>query len=377
MTATLHAGLGRAAGRVVVSACAPGRICLAGESLDWMTGGPSVVAAVPLHTEVTVFRDDHGGPVVVRSAHADPVSRRLDAAELSTYAGGGLDYMQATAYVISRSRGRRWLDGTTIAATSQVPIGAGLSSSAALTVATAAGLLSMAPSGITAGRTAGSTAGTAVGEVPSAMSVARAAYDAEAGQLGTGAGWMDFLACAYGGVCRVDAGDPPTVTRLADTLDTPLILIDTLTRRSTSAALVAMRDRYRAGKRERHHAGDPDMRSYVRSATAIVEQMTATVADLTPDPAQVGELLTQGHTILRDLVRCSTDLINECLTRCLTAGAYGGKLTGSGHGGCLFALAPLEAIGPVVAALRDLPVQIMVFTTGEPHGVMFGPARQP
>jgi galactokinase len=50
------------------------------------------------------------------------------------------------------------------------------------------------------------------------------------------------------------------------------------------------------------------------------------------------------------------------------------KLTGSGHGGCLFALAPLDAIGPVLAALRDLPVRVLVFTTGEPHGVVFPPS---
>jgi hypothetical protein len=35
---------------------------------------------------------------------------------------------------------------------------------------------------------------------------------------------------------------------------------------------------------------------------------------------------------------------------------------------------PLDAIGPVLDVLRDLPVRVTVFTTGEPHGVIFLPA---
>jgi galactokinase len=344
--ATVQTRPGRA-GRLAVSACAPGRVCLAGESLDWMTGGPSVVAAVPLHTQVSVTGGD-GGPVVLRSPDADPTCRAVSMRDLGVYAGDGLDYMQATANVVTGA----WpllMGGATIEARSTVPVGAGLSSSAALTVATAAALMRFA-----------------VGVIPAAASVAWAAYDAEAGQLATGAGWMDFLACTHGGVCRIDAGDPPRVTRLSGSLGAPLVLIDTVQRRATTEVLASKRDRYRAG--------EPAMRTYASSATAIVGDMTAVLSGPAPDPAQVGGLLNQGQALLQQLVRCSTPLIDECVIRCVRAGAYGAKLTGSGHGGCLFALASLDALGPVLAALRDLPVRVMVFTTGEPHGVVFSPA---
>jgi galactokinase len=332
-----------------VSACAPGRLCLAGESLDWMNGGPSVVAAVPLHTEVSVTRGDGGGPVVLRSPDTEPTSRAVFMSDLAAYAGDGLDYMQATAKVVTGC----WpllTGGATIEARSSVPVGAGLSSSAALTVATAAALMRFA-----------------VGVIPQAASVAWAAYDAEVGELGTGAGWMDFLACTHGGVCRIDAGEPPRVTRLCGSLGAPLVLVDTVQRRTTRAVLASKRDRYRSGEQA--------MRTYAASAPAIVAEMTAALSAAAPDPARVGGLLNQGQALLRELVRCSTDLIDECVTRCLAAGAYGAKLTGSGHGGCLFALAPLDAIGPVLAALRDLPVRVMVFTAGEPHGVVFPPSE--
>jgi hypothetical protein len=37
-------------------ASVPGRICLAGEAVDWMTGGASVTAAIPLYTRVSAWR---------------------------------------------------------------------------------------------------------------------------------------------------------------------------------------------------------------------------------------------------------------------------------------------------------------------------------
>jgi len=196
--------------------------------------------------------------------------------------------------------------------------------------------------------------------------VAEAAFDAEAGLLDTGAGWMDFLACTHGGVCRIDAGDPPTVTRLAPSLGAPLVLIDTVQRRTTRAVLASKRDRYRSGERA--------MRTYATSAAGIVADMTAALRPPVPDHAVVGALMNQAQHLLRNLVRCSTPLIDQCVRRCLARGAYGAKLTGSGHGGCLVALAPIEAIGGIHAALGDLPVRVMVFTTGEPHGVVFPPS---
>ena len=344
--AAVLAGYERA-GCATVSASAPGRLCLAGESLDWMTGGPSVVTAVPLHTTVTVQR--RAGPVVLRSPDVVPTSREVIMSELGLYAGDGLDLMQATAKVVTEA----WpllLGGATIEARSSVPVGAGLSSSAALTVATAAALMRFG-----------------VGSIPAAARVAGAAYDAEAGELHTGAGWMDFLACTHGGVCRVDADISPRVTRLPGTLGAPLVLIDTVTRRTTRAVLASKRDRFRGG--------DQAMRTYADSAAVVVDELTAVLSGPTPDPARVGPLLHEGQRLLRDLVKCSTDLIDECARRCEAAGAYGAKLSGSGHGGCLFALTPLDAIGAVLATLADLPVRVVVFTTSEPHGVVFPPSE--
>jgi galactokinase len=53
-----------------------------------------------------------------------------------------------------------------------------------------------------------------------------------------------------------------------------------------------------------------------------------------------GELLNEHHAILRDVLCISTPKIEKMLTAALDAGAYGGKINGSGGGGCMFVYAP-------------------------------------
>ncbi|MDI6104351.1 hypothetical protein QLQ12_37750 [Actinoplanes sp. NEAU-A12] len=314
-----------------------------------MTNGPSVVAAVPLYTTVTVTPDERNHfEVTLASPLSQPTERVVLTSALRDLAGDDLDMLQAAAAVVAE----RWavlLGGARLAAVSNIPMGAGVSSSAALTLAAAGALMRFADA-----------------TVPSAARVAKAAYQAESELVGTGAGWMDFLACAHGGVCRIEAGSPPRLVRLADTLGVPLVLIDTQQRRATATVL--------ASKRERWQAGDPAMRDYAASTTEIVSHLASALQQSEPDYRAVGTLMTDAHQQLRDLVRCSTPLIDECVARCLASGAYGAKLTGSGYGGCLVALAPIEQIGVIHAALADLPVRVMVFTTGEPHGLVFPPS---
>ena len=62
-----------------------------------------------------------------------------------------------------------------------------------------------------------------------------------------------------------------------------------------------------------------------------------------PDPAWIGTRLTEHHAVLRDVLQVSTPKIEAMLDASLDAGALGGKITGSGGGGCMFAYAPKNA----------------------------------
>ena len=59
-----------------------------------------------------------------------------------------------------------------------------------------------------------------------------------------------------------------------------------------------------------------------------------------PDPSLIGKHLLDQHEILRDILNVSTSKIDNMLDAALVAGALGGKITGSGGGGCMFAYAP-------------------------------------
>ena len=58
------------------------------------------------------------------------------------------------------------------------------------------------------------------------------------------------------------------------------------------------------------------------------------------DHKKFGQLLTQQHEVLRDYLQTSTPQIDKMMDAALDAGALGGKLYGSGGGGCMFAYAP-------------------------------------
>jgi len=62
-----------------------------------------------------------------------------------------------------------------------------------------------------------------------------------------------------------------------------------------------------------------------------------------PDPVWVGARLTEHHAVLRDVLQVSTPKIEAMLDASLDAGALGGKINGSGGGGCMFAYAPKNA----------------------------------
>ena len=71
------------------------------------------------------------------------------------------------------------------------------------------------------------------------------------------------------------------------------------------------------------------------------------------DHKYIGKLLNQEHHILRDILNVSTKKIELMLSASLAAGAYGGKINGSGGGGCMFAYSPKNSEA-VVRAIESV-----------------------
>jgi galactokinase len=121
------------------------------------------------------------------------------------------------------------------------------------------------------------------------------------------------------------------------------------------------------------------MLTYVREVTGLTAELGRVLSQGRPDYRQAGNLVTTAHDLLRDLVACSSPLLDACIMRVIRAGAYGAKLTGSGHGGCLFALAPDDAVSSVLASVADLPVHAVALPRSDPAGLTCRPdaSREP
>lgn len=312
-----------------VIASSPGRVCFAGESLDWMIAGPSIVGAIDLRTTAKVITRDVPD-ILIRSTEPFYIEKRIPLDQIGKYDDHPLDYIQAAIKVLA-DYGipiRPFL----IETMTFLPTKAGVSSSAAITIASIAAISQIFDRDMTA------------------VEVSSYAFKVEDQELRTGAGQMDFFACGLGGLQYLNCSTQPPYIERYPSPNTSLILVDTLEQHSTK--------KFVSSKRERFQDGEPLIMSYVQEAPKIVEKMRLLLASFEENTEEIGELITLYHNYLRDFVQCSTDLLDAAVKICLKNGAYGAKLTGSGMGGCMFALSPNDKTDQIVTALSDLPVKI-------------------
>ncbi len=74
-------------------------------------------------------------------------------------------------------------------------------------------------------------------------------------------------------------------------------------------------------------------RDITREALALLRQPVL-------DDRELGRLLNDCQTVLRENLKISTPKIDRMLDAAMNAGAFGGKINGSGGGGCMFVYAP-------------------------------------
>ncbi len=87
-------------------------------------------------------------------------------------------------------------------------------------------------------------------------------------------------------------------------------------------------------------------------------------------PIYFGELLNQQHRILRDDLNVSTKKIESMLSASKQAGAFGGKINGSGGGGCMFAYAP-DNPNKVASAIESVGGKAYIIGKDEGTKILF------
>jgi galactokinase len=102
--------------------------------------------------------------------------------------------------------------------------------------------------------------------------------------------------------------------------------------------------------------GTPEGEVLLRRARHIVTE-DARVLDVVSalrgdaDPRAIGPVLTAGHASLRDDFEISVPLLDAIVESALEAGAHGARMVGGGFGGSAIALVEAEAVDAVTAAV--------------------------
>jgi galactokinase len=99
---------------------------------------------------------------------------------------------------------------------------------------------------------------------------------------------------------------------------------------------------------------DEVIRKRVRHVVTEDQRVLDTVATLKSGRIrEIGPLLTASHASMRDDFEITVAQVDVAVEAALTAGAYGARMTGGGFGGCVISLVDADRTGAVAAAVAD------------------------
>jgi galactokinase len=325
---------------------APGRVNLIGEHTDYNDG---YVLPLAINRAVWIaLRPRSDREVDVWSMDFDePGHFTLDGLERAR--SGWIEYLKGIAWVLKDAGFH--LTGWEGVIGSDVPIGAGLSSSAAIELATARTFAEVSK----------------VPWKPAAM--ARLAQRAENEWVGVNCGIMDQMISAVGREghavlidCRSLGTRPVSLPE-----GTVVVILDTATRRGLVDS--AYNERRRQCETAAQFFGVPALRDVTpdvfesragnldavtrRRARHVVSENTRTLAAADAadrgDATTVGNLMNESHRSLRDDFEVSSAALDAIVEIAQTQPAcYGARMTGAGFGGCAVALVDHDETAPFV-----------------------------
>jgi galactokinase len=336
---------------------APGRVNLIGEHTDY-NDGFVMPAAIGFSTWVAVSkREDR----IIRT-HSEQFDETV---ELSLDALSGpprkhwSDFIRGVAAVL-QANGYK-LNGANLLIQGQVPVGAGLSSSASLEVATALALLSLSHS-----------------DCPP-LDLVKICQRAEHEYVGTRCGIMDQFVAVFGRAGHALLLDCRSLNYevLPISNDIRLLICNSMVKHELAAGeynrrradcetgvrlmrerlpnIAALRD-VLLDELEGNRNALPDV-VYRRCRHVISEnQRVLAAADSlkSGDLDQFGQLMYKSHCSLRDDYEVSCrelDLLVEIASAC--EGVYGARMTGGGFGGCTIALVQADVVEKVQSAITN------------------------
>lgn len=323
---------------------APGRVNLMGDHTDYHDG-----LVLPMAVDldcVAAVRPRDDDKVVVRS---------LDLQNMGVVAANGSnnpeavmpEWVRLVAGLVQMlaERGREPV-GAEIDVASDVPLGSGLSSSAAFEVAVALALNHVG------------------GLALSPTDLARACQEAEHLATGVPTGIMDQLVSLTAEAGHAGLIDCRTLTSLPVAVpdDLHALVVHSGVDRRLEDTPYA--ERRAAGEAAAERLGVDSLRDLppeplpddpvARHVVSENARAGACAFALAADARHtLAETFAASHASLRDDFGCSTPAIDDLVTRLVDAGAIGARLTGAGWGGCVVALVDTEHLAGTQAAAKD------------------------
>ncbi len=349
----------------IISVSTPGRICLFGEHQDYL-GLPVIAAAISKRVNISGKQSGNAKatihlPDIHRSMHFDILPEM-------PYQSNR-DYFRSALNILQRE-GFTFKSGLECTVQGNIPINSGTSSSSAL-LANWVCFLSL------------------IADIPKQISpeeVAEIAYRAEVVEFKEAGGMMDHYSTACGNVIYLQSIPKIKVENVKPKLGT-FVLGDSqepkdtvgLLKRVKGGVLIAVEKIKKEFQNFSISTASFDDLDKFKGLLTLEEQelisgnidnhrilnkaLTVLKSEIFKD-AELGELLNQHQFNLRENLKISTTKIDRMIEAGLDAGALGGKINGSGGGGCMFVYAP-ENPEKVAQAIENQGGKAYIITVDE------------
>jgi galactokinase len=336
-----------------VVAAAPGRVNLIGEHVDY-NEGRCLPLALP-HSTLAAVRGREDRRLRVRSAQTEETVEVALADLRPGAVSGWAAYVAGVVWAMAQE----WdLPGLDVMVDGRVPVGAGLSSSAALECSVAAAVCGLLDLNL---------------DEPVRDRLVPLCVRAETEMAGAPTGGMDqsvSLHAGAGNAVLLDFADNShrLVPWAPESTDLTLLVVDTkVTHELTDGGYAARRAdcehaaRVLGVRSLREMQGCPDVltslgdgrvRRRARHVLTEMDRVDATLARLEAgEVASIGALLDASHDSLRDDYEVSCPELDLAVDTLRDHGALGARMTGGGFGGSAIGLVPVADVAPIAASV--------------------------